>query len=239
MTGQIIPSNTPTQLSKAECQQLSKLESVISKGVKAFMQVGFSLREIRDERLYRQEYSTFENYCRIKWGWARRYCDRVIEAGDIANSLRPMGLVSNERQARELAKVKDDADRDLIWIEINETHKPKEITAKLIRETVKGWYIHDGDDDVEADDDDTGSGYGGQAPPTAHASSAVEVDAEVIRETAVTAQGDRIAPPTWRRSHARFEVVQALDHLQNIRKTDPHRIAAIKKVMAWCEEQLP
>ena len=238
MTNQIIPSNTSTQLSKAEAQQLSKLESVVDKGVKTFMQVGFALKEIRADRLYRQEYSTFENYCQIRWGWSRRHADRMIEAGHIANSLRPIGLVSNEGQARELGKVKDDEDRDTIWIEINETHEPHEITAKLIRETVKGWYTHDGDD-VEADDDDTASGNDIQAPPPPQASSAVEVEAEVIHETAVTAQGDRIAPPTWRRSHARFEVVQALDHLQNIRKTDPHRIAAIKKVMAWCEEQLP
>lgn len=218
MTGQIIPSNTPTQLSKAEAQQLSKLESVISKGVKTFMQVGFSLQEIRAERLYRQEYSTFENYCQIRWGWSRRHSDRMIEASAIAHSLRPIGPISNEGQARELAKVKDAEERDAIWIEINETHEPHEITAKLIRETVKGWYTHDGDD-VEADDD---IGIG----------PSVDVEAEVIL--------DEPTPlPTWRRSHARIMAVAAIDGLLHIRNTDPHRIAAIKKVMAWCEEQLP
>ncbi len=53
MTMPILSENTTTQLSKSESQQLSKLESVITKGMKTFVEVGNALKEIRDSRLYR------------------------------------------------------------------------------------------------------------------------------------------------------------------------------------------
>lgn len=30
------------------------------------------LEEIRDSRLYREEFETFENCCRHRWGWSRQ-----------------------------------------------------------------------------------------------------------------------------------------------------------------------
>ncbi len=35
--------------------------------VQTFYEVGNALLQIRDERLYRQTHSTFEEYCREKW----------------------------------------------------------------------------------------------------------------------------------------------------------------------------
>ena len=41
-------------------------------GKKTFVEVGLALAEIRDLRLYKREYSGFEEYCQKKWGWTKQ-----------------------------------------------------------------------------------------------------------------------------------------------------------------------
>ena len=55
-------------MSIRESQRLKELEKVIAKGQKTFVDVGLALAEIRASRLYRREYSGFEEYCQKKWG---------------------------------------------------------------------------------------------------------------------------------------------------------------------------
>jgi len=59
--------------------------------------------EIRDNRLYRSDYATFEEYCRERWGWNRAHAYRQIDAAKVARTLSPIGdIPKNEAQAREL-----------------------------------------------------------------------------------------------------------------------------------------
>ncbi len=89
-------------LSVAEAQRLTELEQTIERGQKTFVEVGLALAEIRDLKLYKSEYRTFELYCRAKWGWTKQHAYRLIEAAPIAES-NPW--VTSERATRELAKV--------------------------------------------------------------------------------------------------------------------------------------
>src|SRR6266851_1670786 len=75
----------------------------MERGIRAFVEVGEALMEIRDNRLYRSDYATFEEYCRERWGWSRRHADRQIAAAEVAGNLRPQGLTpASEKQARQL-----------------------------------------------------------------------------------------------------------------------------------------
>jgi hypothetical protein len=48
--------------------RLNALEQVIDKRRRSFYQIGKALREIRDERLYRELlYDTFEQYLKKRW----------------------------------------------------------------------------------------------------------------------------------------------------------------------------
>src|SRR5512137_2458791 len=85
-----------------DSQRLGELEKVIAKGQKTFVEVGLALAEIRDVRLYKREYSGFEEYCRKKWGWTRQHAYRLIEAAPIGKCNLQ---VTSLNQARELAKV--------------------------------------------------------------------------------------------------------------------------------------
>lgn len=58
---------------------------------------------LRDSLLYREHYSTFEEYCRDRWGWSRVHAHRQMEAADTAAVLPVGNKPTSERQARELA----------------------------------------------------------------------------------------------------------------------------------------
>lgn len=71
--------------------------------MRTFVEVGTALLRIRDERLYRTTYSTFEDYCRERWDMRREVADRTIRSAEIASAINPNGLADvRESQAREL-----------------------------------------------------------------------------------------------------------------------------------------
>lgn len=68
--------------------------------------------EIRDQRLYRADYNTFEAYCRERWGWSRQHADRHVAAAKVVDHIEettPNGVTpTNEAQARPLTKLPED-----------------------------------------------------------------------------------------------------------------------------------
>lgn len=90
-----------------ESKRLVTLEKVIKTGEQTFIEVGNALAEIRDSRLYRADFKTFDAYCHGKWGWTRMRAHQIIEAAGVANSLpeNVNNCLQNEGQARELSKV--------------------------------------------------------------------------------------------------------------------------------------
>jgi hypothetical protein len=85
---------------------LSELEGVIERGLQTFIEVGQALLEIRERRLYKADFATFEQYCRERWGWSKTHANRQIEAAGVAANLTPIGVTpKNEAQARELVRL--------------------------------------------------------------------------------------------------------------------------------------
>ena len=83
-------------LTDAERANLFACETVIESGWQTFVQVGLSFAQIRDERLYKEEYHTFEAYCRAKWEYGRNYVNRLISAAQVFTH-----LVTNSHQKPE------------------------------------------------------------------------------------------------------------------------------------------
>jgi hypothetical protein len=124
-----------SELTTTEAGTLSALEECISKGQKTFIEVGCALAEIRDSKLYRADFKTFEDYCRVKWGWSKPYCTQLIGAARVVESLPESAKVAiaTESQARELAKV--EPERRVEVIELAAQAGP--LTARSIREAAK------------------------------------------------------------------------------------------------------
>ena len=119
-------------LDLAEKNTLAYNESIISKGMEAFVAVGNALARIREDRLYRQTHATFESYCRERWGLSKRHCNRLIESAEVVESVGPIGPeITTESQARELAKVPPERRAEVV--EKATTATGGKITAKAIQ----------------------------------------------------------------------------------------------------------
>ena len=71
--------------------ELNKHEKIIRDNIDSTVQTWLSLEIIRDKRLYRKDYGTFEEYCQKKWDFSRRHADKMI-SGAIAVKALPKDL---------------------------------------------------------------------------------------------------------------------------------------------------
>ena len=83
----------------------------------AFYEVGTELRHIRDQRLYRERYGTFEDYCQERWEWTPQHVGRLIMAADVVDEIEPMGsiLPTSERHVRPLLQLEEPDQRAAAW----------------------------------------------------------------------------------------------------------------------------
>lgn len=92
-------------------KRLKELETVIESGWDSIVEMGFALREIRDEKLYLElgESVSFESYCKSRWSFSLDTVYRQIDQARISEALSPMGEkaipISTERVGRELAPI--------------------------------------------------------------------------------------------------------------------------------------
>ncbi len=126
-----------------EKKRLSELESRIGKNLKTFFEVGRSLVEIHDARLYRESFLSWEQYCREKWQMSRKYAHDQMLASTVFNNLdvRNCGrLPTNESQIRPLVRrVRDDPEKQAeIWEAALEKAEEEErpMTGGLLAEVV-------------------------------------------------------------------------------------------------------
>ena len=129
------------ELTLTERNDLQYLEQIVDKGLSSFIEVGEALWKIREEKLYRAEFKTFENYCKVRWGISKAYANRLITANEIQQEMAPIGAkITTESQSRELAKVPTEKREEVLKLAEDENGK---ITAKSIR---KAWeFIQNGE----------------------------------------------------------------------------------------------
>jgi hypothetical protein len=94
-------------LTRADKATLQQLEMTIGGGLGSFVQVGQALKVIRDNRLYRTNHSTFQDYCGGVWRITRTYAYRQINAAVCYEQLKSTPsaravLPLNESQLRPI-----------------------------------------------------------------------------------------------------------------------------------------
>jgi hypothetical protein len=126
-------------LSVVERRSLEKLEKVIESGVESFLATGSALKEIRDQRLYREGFKTFEAYVKARWEFQKSYADKLIGSLEVKQNLGTMvpksdaDKIQNERQLRELKSVPDESLADVI-AKASEIAGDAPLTAKVLKE---------------------------------------------------------------------------------------------------------
>lgn len=133
---------TIPKLSSTERKQWQKALDTIDKGWKAFVEVGLALRAIRESRLYREDYDSWEAFCRDVVGVSKTEANRqIIDAEVVTELVTPNGVTAeestlplpeNRAQARALARVKDPEERLLIWQQLAARSGETPITAQTI-----------------------------------------------------------------------------------------------------------
>lgn len=126
-------------LSIDERNELERCEVVIKQGLETFIEVGQALLTIREKRLYRLEFGTFEDYCRDRWLFSRRRVNQMIQATEVISNLGTIVpiLPQTESQARPLTQLQPEAQREA-WKEVvqqaEQTNQP--ITAAKVQDVV-------------------------------------------------------------------------------------------------------
>lgn len=122
-------------LSRAEQMKLVDCEQNIAKGIETFVLVGASLATIREQRLYRDDYPTFEAYVSGRWGFTASRARQLIGAAEVVEQIQSVTRVTpptNEAQARELVTVPEEQ-RVEVWEHAVETAaKPEKPTRKEV-----------------------------------------------------------------------------------------------------------
>ena len=127
-----------------ESHELERCEVVIKQGLQTFIEVGQALMTIKEKRLYRISFKTFEDYCTHKWGMVQQSATRLIRAYETVTNLQsePMGslLPESERQVRPLTSLEPEIQKE-VWKEVikqsEETRQP--ITAAKVQSVVNDW----------------------------------------------------------------------------------------------------
>jgi len=126
------------ELIKEERELLQKHETTIKKGLNTFVEVGQALLEIRDKKLYRIEYKTFEEYCKQKWRISRPRSYQLIEASLAIENVYPgIQMPKNEKEVRPLTSLEPEV-QNAVWQETVEKHGHN-ITAKKVKEVADEW----------------------------------------------------------------------------------------------------
>jgi phage N-6-adenine-methyltransferase len=129
--------NAELMLSVTEAADLAECEAVIERGLHTFMDVGRALLAIRDARLYRAQYGTFEDYCRERWAMQRAHAYRLMDAATVASNLSPIGdIPATESQARPLTQLPPEV-QPIVWQQAVETAPNGKITAEHVKDTIR------------------------------------------------------------------------------------------------------
>lgn len=122
-------------LASDEKQSLARCEAIIARGVQTFVEVGEALTEIRDGKLYRMQYQTFDAYCKERWGIGSSRARQLIGASAVARQVETVTNVTlpNEGQARAIAKAAP-SDRPAVLNRADQIADGEKRTAKHIEQ---------------------------------------------------------------------------------------------------------
>lgn len=108
----VASKRTPSSRSKArgskQPSRYEELKATVRTWIEDRFKIADALKEIHDDRLYKDEYGSFEDFCHDEYGISKSNAYRLIKAAGVVASVRPSQvgtLISNETQAAALATV--------------------------------------------------------------------------------------------------------------------------------------
>lgn len=126
------------KLTEQEQSRYTTLKLTIKKG---FAEAIAAIQEIRNSKLYRDEYRTFEEFCQSEYGHTRQHINRLIRAHEIESTLEQIGSnILHESWAKPLTVLTDPSEQSAAILlaysaaaNVTTNNKP---TAALLEEAV-------------------------------------------------------------------------------------------------------
>jgi len=113
------------------------LSGLEDKVVEGFASAARALRRIKESKIYKEQYGTWENYLKERWGYTPDWWVKLQSASNVMRNLKSntngIGLPTSERQGRELAPL-DSIEQVQVWTEVTNRYQLTEITAQKIKE---------------------------------------------------------------------------------------------------------
>ena len=139
--------NTPglfymQELSVNEVDRLCRCEEVIEEHLQTFVDVGLALLEIRDSKLYRQYFETFEDYCQKRWkmtvGRAKQLISSVKVISNLKSGTDTIVSPTHESQVRPLAPLSKEEQKEA-WTEATngDEHPTAAKVTKIARKVLE------------------------------------------------------------------------------------------------------
>jgi hypothetical protein len=96
-------------LTDEQRRAFTRCEEILEKWLPGTVKAAKALYQIHSEKLYRTDYSSFEDYCEKRWGFKRQQGFRLAKMGQLIATLGPPGDdITSENQARLLRKVQSE-----------------------------------------------------------------------------------------------------------------------------------
>lgn len=113
-------------VTRLERSRFKKLDELVQMHGRLFVHVGQALKEIRDGKLYREQFDTFEDYVAQRCGWSVRRAYQLVEAAETvtalnADSVNPGSHFSDEKAVRPLVSLAP-VDRSVVLDVLRRTH---------------------------------------------------------------------------------------------------------------------
>jgi hypothetical protein len=121
----------PKELTDAERARLQVLEDTMEKSWQA---LATAITEIRDRRLYRADYDTFEQYCQERWNYSKTHANRLVAGAEVNAIVAPVGVtLPTERIARPLTLLLKQPE---VLLEVAKTIDWEHATAETVQAAV-------------------------------------------------------------------------------------------------------
>lgn len=137
-SGMLVAQRKLEGLSREERQTLASCEDDIAS---SFVALGNAIRTIRDRRLYREDFGTFEAYCQERWGWTRQHAYQLMAGAEVAANLAStfvdeLPLPTSEGQVRLLTRFEPQEQAGL-WKEAVTRSSGRPPTMAMVREVIQ------------------------------------------------------------------------------------------------------
>ncbi|MBE9210636.1 hypothetical protein IQ244_29865 [Nostoc sp. LEGE 06077] len=140
------PASATVNVTAIEVPELTEQEQsdrlhLERKVERAFFEAGKALAELRDRKLYRSTHSTFEEYCKDRFGYNRSRSYQLIDAAIVVDNLHKCPqivdiLPTAEGQVRPLTKLETEQQQE-VWQAAVEKAGGKVPTGKIVKDAVQ------------------------------------------------------------------------------------------------------